>query len=70
MWLKTYVLELDAKEKSVWEMEETSPEGEFIGSSVEPCGQREEAECHGRERKYLLQWYFGGIWIKEARKRN
>lgn len=45
----------------MWEMEETRPEGEFIGSSVEPCGQREEAECHGRERKYFLQWYFGGI---------
>lgn len=61
MWLKTYVLELDAKEKSMWEMEEPRPEGEFVGSSVEPCGQREEAECHGRERKYFLQWYFGEI---------
>lgn len=58
-------MELDPKEKGMWEMEETRAEGEFegefVGSSAEPCGQREEAECHGRERKYFLQWYFGGI---------
>lgn len=54
MWLKTYILGLDAREKSIWEMEETRSGGEFVGSSVEPCGQREEAECHGREREDIF----------------
>lgn len=42
----------------MWEMEETRPEGEFEGefvdSSVDPCGQREKAECHGRERNFFF----------------
>lgn len=58
MWLKTYILGLDAREKSMWEMEETRPGGEFVGSSVEPCGQREEAECHGREKRYFFAVVF------------
>lgn len=45
----------------MWEMKETRPEGEFLGSSIEPCGQREEVEWHGREKKSFLQWYFGGL---------
>lgn len=56
-----YVLELDVREESIWEMEETRPKGEFVRTCVEPCGQRKQAKCHGRERKYFLQWYFGGI---------
>lgn len=49
-------------------MEEARAKGEFVWACVEPCGQRKQAECHGREGKYFLQWYFGGI--KEASKRS
>lgn len=42
----------------MWEMKETRPEGEFLGSSIEPCGQREEVEWHGREKKIFFAVVF------------
>lgn len=52
-------------------MEETRPEGEFEGefvdSSVDPCGQREKAECHGRERNIF---FFAVVFWRNMNQRG